>query len=70
MDSIDRAQQRQQEEIDQALAARKRDRAGRTTCAECGDAISELRTRLGAELCMPCQRAIEAGTNPCARRGA
>lgn len=49
-DVIDVAQQRQQDEIDQALAARKPAGAGRAFCVngDCDEPISDVRRALGA----------------------
>ena len=61
MDIIDVAQRRQQEAIDQALAARKPAAAGRTTCANltCGEPITPVRRQMGAQLCLDCQQRLE-----------
>lgn len=44
----------------QAHAARPRAK-GRTNCAnlDCGESITPARTALGAQLCLPCQKAEE-----------
>lgn len=59
MDTIDVAQQRQQDDIEHALAARRVQAAGREDCDECGAAISALRQQLGAQLCLDCQSRAE-----------
>lgn len=66
---IDVAQQRQQDDIDLALAARKPARAGRATCAnvQCGEPIAPLRQNMGAQLCIDCQRDAERSAQTCAR---
>lgn len=71
MDVIDVAQRRQQEEIDQAIAARPPAKPGRTVCAnqECGEPISAERQALGAQLCIDCQRDAEWSAQRCARQG-
>jgi len=62
MDVIDQAQQRQQEDIDQALARLPKAGKGRPTCEnlDCGEPISAERQALGAVLCIDCQRDDEA----------
>jgi RNA polymerase-binding transcription factor DksA len=69
MDSIDVAQRRQQEAIDQALAARRQPVAGRAHCAnaDCGEPISKVRQQMGAQLCIDCQRDREQRAQSCAR---
>lgn len=65
MDVIDVAQQRQQEEIDHALAAHRAARLVaqplRSLCAAptCNEPISPARQRMGAQLCIDCQRDAE-----------
>lgn len=56
-DEADHATDLADREREQILAARrtKVPGQGRRTCAQCGDAISDLRRRDGARLCMPCQ---------------
>lgn len=68
-DIIDLAQERQQQDIDIALAARPLATAGRSHCAnpECGEPITPLRQQLGALLCIDCQRDRERGAQVCAR---
>lgn len=69
MDTIDVAQRRQQDDIDHALAARSPAGEGRPTCAECGEAISELRQQMGAVRCLECQRDCEREAQSWARKG-
>lgn len=60
-DSIDRAQEREQ--FDRELALKEQGRrigAGTAECEECGAAISALRQKLGARLCVADQIAVEA----------
>lgn len=66
---IDVAQRRQQEEIEHALAARKKPTIGRTHCAnlDCGEPISALRREIGARFCVGCQNAAERPAQSCAR---
>lgn len=59
MDEIDLAQQRQADEIEHALAARRPAGPGLAECRACGTAISALRTALGAQLCIECQTELE-----------
>lgn len=64
MDIIDIAQQRQQEEIDHALAAHHAahvTKPARARCAAvaCDEPISPARQRMGAQLCLDCQRDAE-----------
>lgn len=70
MDTIDLAQQRQLEDIDHALASRKRAGVGRAECGhpDCGEPISPARQALGAVLCIDCQRDAERSAQRCARR--
>jgi RNA polymerase-binding transcription factor DksA len=69
MDDIDVAQRRQQEAIDHALAARPIPKAGRSHCEMmvCRQPISPERQRLGAVLCIECQRDAEHTARSCAR---
>lgn len=69
MDVIDTAQRRQQEEIDYALAARPAPVAGRSTCAnlDCNFPVSLVRQKMGAQLCIACQRDAEQEAQRCAR---
>lgn len=57
-DEGDLAQDRQQHEIDAALARHHAERSavrpGRMTCLDCDEPISELRRRDGAVRCVPC----------------
>lgn len=71
-DVIDVAQQRQQDDIDIALAARKPAGAGRAFCANavCDEPISEVRRALGAQLCIDCQHDAERSAQRCARGAA
>lgn len=69
MDTIDVAQQRQQDDIDHALSARGTTRAGRPDCDECGAAISALRQGLGAVLCIDCQERSEQQARQWSKRG-
>lgn len=61
MDVIDKAQQRQLDDIEQALQSRKPAEPGRETCANatCGEPITPVRQALGAQFCLDCQRDIE-----------
>jgi RNA polymerase-binding transcription factor DksA len=61
VDTIDVAQQRQQEEIDHALQARRAVAKGPEFCsvAYCGEPISALRRDMGAKLCIDCANARE-----------
>lgn len=70
MDTIDEAQRRQQEEIEQALSARRPAKAGRECCAnqDCGEPIAPFRQQLGAQLCLDCQRAAEREAQSWARK--
>jgi RNA polymerase-binding transcription factor DksA len=63
-DAMDHVQELNEAHVEDAL---KRHSArpvveGRATCAnaECGEPISDARRRLGAQLCMECQRGVEA----------
>ena len=69
MDVIGLAQQRQQDEVEHALQARAPVQPGRTHCAnlDCEAPILPVRQRMGAQLCIDCQRAIEQKAQPCAR---
>jgi RNA polymerase-binding transcription factor DksA len=69
MDIIDRAQQRQQEDIDHALASRHHAGIGIAHCinADCGEPIADYRQQLGARLCLDCQRREERATVQCSR---
>ena len=69
MDVIELAQQRQQEDVDHALQARAPAQPGRTHCAnlDCGAPILPVRQRIGAQLCIDCQRASERRAQTCAR---
>lgn len=71
MDVIDVAQRRQQEQIDQAVAARKPAPPGRVTCANlaCGEPITPVRQQLGAQLCLDCQQRAEREAQQWARGG-
>lgn len=69
MDAIDLAQQRQQEDIDHALAARKAVMPGLGECLECGESITALRQELGARLCIECQRHSELQARQWKARG-
>ncbi|MBN8921609.1 MAG: hypothetical protein BGP10_15910 [Rhodanobacter sp. 68-29] len=69
MDTIDLAQQRQMDDIDHALASRRKVGAGRSHCEQpdCGEPISDARKALGAVLCIDCQRDAERSAQRCAR---
>jgi hypothetical protein len=69
MDVIDMAQRRQMEDVALALAARPAVAVGRMHCAnaDCREPIAEVRQRMGAQLCIDCQRAAERSAQPCAR---
>ena len=75
MDIIDVAQQRQQDEIDHALAAASRARQAelpiRTHCvvASCGEPISPVRQQMRAQRCIDCQRDAEHVRKSWARGG-
>jgi len=68
-DVIDLAQQRQQEDIELALAARAAPKPGRTCCANlsCREPIAPARQALGAQLCLECQLIHERSAQQCAR---
>lgn len=57
MDTIDLAQARQLDDIEHALAARKRAKPGTDFCVveDCGEAISTERKAMGATRCVDCQ---------------
>jgi hypothetical protein len=62
-DAMDHVQQHNDDHVADALSAHARRArfAGRSSCAnlDCGDAIAPERTALGAQLCLPCQKAEE-----------
>lgn len=63
MDEIDRAQQREQEDRDRAIAdalAHSQGRKGSTVCKVCDDLMDPRRTALGLDTCFECQTRIEA----------
>jgi len=67
MDSIDRAQTRQLEDMEFALAARGKVAVrGPATCesADCDEQISEVRRDLGARRCLHHQHLLEQGAKP------
>lgn len=71
-DVIDVAQRRQAEDIEQALSARRfgvADLPVRTHCvnADCGEAITPVRQRIHAQLCIDCQRDAERDMASCLR---
>lgn len=70
MDLTEEASRRQMEEVEHALAARPALGTGRSHCgnADCGAPIAPVRQQMGAQLCIDCQRAVERGAQPCARR--
>lgn len=63
-DMMDRVQQHAEDVANDALAAHALQRRlqGRDTCAnlDCDAAIAPVRTALGAQLCIDCQRAEES----------
>lgn len=65
-DEVDRAQAREEEQRQDALArhARRADGQARR-CAVCGEDIHELRRRLvpGVQTCIECQRDLERGVS-------
>lgn len=61
MDSIDLAQARQQDEVDHALAARRKPAPGTDFCTveDCGEPIAAARKAMGATRCVACQGRAE-----------
>lgn len=60
-DEIDKAQEREQLDREQALKAHvlKHNSVGLNACEECDEPISALRRNLGAHRCIDCQQLYE-----------